>query len=71
MRSSYRVGMAPGPRQRGRHVARLLSTMLDAGTHDVTWEGRDDDGAAAAAGVYFVRATGGGETATRKVVLAK
>jgi len=51
---------------------RLLRTLVDgplaAGTHALLWDGRDDRGRLAAAGIYFVRATAGGEAATRKVV---
>lgn len=40
---------------RGRRVAQLHAGALPAGEHRLTWDGRHDDGRAAAAGVYLVR----------------
>lgn len=37
----------------GRRVRSLVSGALEAGEHAVTWDGRDDRGRRAAAGVYF------------------
>jgi hypothetical protein len=51
----------------GRAV-RTLRTSNDAGTRIVTWDGRDDRGARAPAGLYFVRMTQGGATALGRVV---
>jgi hypothetical protein len=39
----------------GRRAATLHRGILGAGSHALTWDGRSDDGAAAAAGMYFVR----------------
>lgn len=39
----------------GRRVRHLLDTRLPAGTHTITWDGRDDGERSAASGVYFVR----------------
>jgi len=52
----------------GRRVRRLLSGPLDAGPHDVTWNGRDEQGNRVAMGIYWVRIETGAEAATRKVV---
>lgn len=52
----------------GRLLRTLVDAPLPAGTHALLWDGRDDRGRHAGTGIYFVRATDGSETATRKVV---
>jgi hypothetical protein len=42
-----------------------------AGPHEVAWDGRDDGGREAAAGVYFVRVGAGGSSATGRMILLK
>ena len=39
----------------GRRVARLAHGTMGAGGHSLRWEGRDDSGRDAPAGIYFVR----------------
>jgi len=56
---------------RGRVVRRLVNGDLDAGRHEVIWNGRDDAGAAVATGVYLVRISDGSRTASAKLMLAK
>jgi hypothetical protein len=56
---------------RGRVVKTLVSGDLAAGQHEMVWEGRDDDGAPVATGVYLVRVHDGDRAATAKVVLTK
>jgi serine protease AprX len=51
---------------RGRRVRTLLDGARTAGTHRVAWEGRDDRGAPAAAGIYLARLEGAGRSAQRK-----
>jgi hypothetical protein len=41
--------------QQGRRVRGLLADERTAGEHIVTWDGRDEDGHALPAGLYFVR----------------
>ena len=55
----------------GRLVRRLTSDAYPRGRHAVRWDGRSDDGAAAAAGVYFSRLQTRQARFTRKLVLAK
>lgn len=56
----------------GRLVKTLVAEHRDAGSHQVVWNGTDERGGAAAAGVYLVRvATGDGEVETRKIGLIK
>lgn len=51
----------------GRRVRQLESGTHPAGAHASTWDGRDDDGNAAAAGVYFVTLTTPDGRETRKI----
>jgi len=43
--------------QMGRRVTRLFDRALAAGRHPIGWAGRDADGRASRAGVYFLRVT--------------
>jgi hypothetical protein len=52
----------------GRCVRTLVDGPLAAGTHAVAWDGRDDHGARAPAGLYWARLEAGGETAVRRLV---
>lgn len=52
----------------GRRVSLLADGWLEAGTHDVSWDGRGSSGRASP-GVYFVRFEGGGHRAARKLTL--
>ena len=56
---------------RGRRVATLLDAARPAGPGEVRWTGRDGNGQAVAAGVYFVRVEAAGETQTRRLVLVR
>ncbi len=56
---------------RGRLVRNLVSGQMEAGSHDVVWNGRDDRGQHSAAGVYFARLNSADGTRTIKMVLAK
>ncbi|MGD1048411.1 MAG: CARDB domain-containing protein [Candidatus Krumholzibacteriaceae bacterium] len=55
----------------GRRVAVLVSRELDAGRHEVYWNGMTVDGTAAASGVYFCTLKAGNLVETRKMVLLK
>ena len=56
---------------RGRRVRTLSRARYAAGTHSLTWNGRDDFGMPAAAGVYLLRVQAGEYQHTRKMVLVK
>jgi cathepsin K len=56
---------------RGRRVRELLAGQASVGRFSVVWDGRDDRGLEAAAGVYFVRLSGQGRSVTTKALLAK
>jgi hypothetical protein len=53
---------------RGRFVRRLASGELDAGPHQVQWDGRLDTGAFAPAGVYLVRIESEGIARSRRML---
>ncbi len=55
---------------RGR-VVRGWSGHYGAGTHSLTWDGRDEGGRAVASGVYIASARQGGAAIARKVTLLK
>jgi len=55
----------------GRKVAMLEDGMVEAGEHEMSWNGRSDDGPAVATGVYFVRLEALGTGKAIKSVLLK
>jgi flagellar hook assembly protein FlgD len=55
----------------GRRVKSLIDGPLAAGPQLVTWSGRDDDGRAAPAGIFFLRIDAQPYTAVRKVLLIR
>jgi hypothetical protein len=52
----------------GRRARTLLDGTLAAGPHDAQWDGRDESGAVAPAGLYWARLEAGGETVARRLV---
>jgi hypothetical protein len=52
-------------------VRTLLHGTREAGRHAVTWDGRSDDGAPGAPGVYFYRLTTDRATLSRKLILLR
>lgn len=52
-------------------VLRGWSGHYGAGTHSLTWDGRDEGGEAVASGVYIASARQGGAAIARKVTLLK
>lgn len=52
----------------GREVVALSRGEYAAGTHIMSWDGRDDAGRAVPAGLYWIRVSIGSEFATRAVV---
>jgi hypothetical protein len=55
----------------GRLVKRLVSEPMTAGSHDITWEGRDSQDRPAAAGVYFFRLKTADTVDTKRMTLLK
>jgi len=76
-RGTTRVSFSLGNAQRvraavydlaGRRVAKLADGIREPGTYTLDWNGRDDAGSPAAAGLYFCRVEAGGQAVTRKVM---
>ncbi len=55
----------------GRLVTQLVNEVMDAGDHQITWNGKDDSGNQAASGVYFYKMNAGNYSATDKMVMLK
>jgi FlgD Ig-like domain len=55
----------------GHLVRTLVNDVEGYGAHDVTWDGRDDNGAVMGSGVYFYRLRAGKITESKKMVLLK
>ena len=55
----------------GRRVATLVDREVEAGRHEVVWDGTNDAGDPVASGVYFSRLTATGEEHSAKMVLLK
>lgn len=56
---------------RGRRLRNLAHGRLEAGAHEVAWDGTDGAGRRAAPGVYFARVTGAGRAETVRVALVR
>ncbi|HOY43911.1 MAG TPA: right-handed parallel beta-helix repeat-containing protein [bacterium] len=56
---------------RGRRIRTLVDRHQAAGEYHLDWDGCDQDGRAAAAGIYFVRIRAAGYTASRKMALVR
>lgn len=55
----------------GRLVRTLSDDDYPPGTHEVTWDGRDDTGSRVASGLYFSQVHAGDVVETRRVLLVK
>lgn len=55
----------------GRLVRALVDDSEAAGSREVTWDGRSDQGAKVAAGVYFCQLRAAGRTITRQLLLTR
>ena len=55
----------------GRLVRTVENRVLEAGDHEITWDGLDDRGRSVASGVYFYRLSSRGETFAKKLVVIR
>jgi flagellar hook assembly protein FlgD len=55
----------------GRRVASLVDQPMPAGSHTVTWQGRNDQGELVASGTYFYRIEAGNFRKVFKMTLLK
>ena len=56
---------------RGRLVRTLLRDEVGVGPHEITWNGRDNQGARVSSGIYFYRIQAGDFTSTKRMFLLK
>ncbi|HPR17638.1 MAG TPA: S8 family serine peptidase [Candidatus Cloacimonadota bacterium] len=57
---------------KGQKVRTLVSDKQNAGTHIVTWNGKDDNGSNVGSGIYFYKLQAGARyTSSRKMILLK
>jgi hypothetical protein len=55
----------------GRRVRTLSDGEENAGPHEAAWDGRDEGGAPAASGVYFIRVSWNGVTRATRLILSR
>lgn len=55
----------------GRRIRRLQAETQEAGTHHITWDGRDGKGSEAASGVYYCEVRWRDKRDTRRLVLLR
>jgi Subtilase family/FlgD Ig-like domain len=55
----------------GRHVRTLAHGDLEAGTHRMDWDGRDDAGRTLTSGIYFTQLLVNGVPSTEKMILVR
>jgi hypothetical protein len=55
----------------GRLVRTLVDGQSEAGTHVISWDGRDEAGRALSSGVYYYRFETSGASETRKMILSR
>lgn len=55
----------------GRLVRKLVQEFLAAGSYEKQWDGRDERGSTAAAGIYLLRLQRNGKVLTHKLVVTK
>ncbi|MFH1843362.1 MAG: FlgD immunoglobulin-like domain containing protein, partial [bacterium] len=56
---------------RGELVATLIDEVVQPGSHDVFWDGKDAGGTAVSSGVYFYIAEAAGKSIIDKIALIK
>jgi Peptidase family C25/Propeptide_C25/FlgD Ig-like domain len=56
---------------RGQKVITLVTNSMDAGLHQIVWEGLDDAGKQISSGIYFYKMKAGEYNATRKMIMMK
>jgi len=56
---------------KGQKVKTLINNKLDEGSHQVVWDGRDDNENALSSGVYFYKLQAGNYSETKKMILLK
>jgi len=55
----------------GQQICKLAAEYITAGTHNLTWDGRDNSGKAVSSGVYIIRLQAGKHVASRSMLHMK
>ena len=55
----------------GERVRTLINGSLDAGSHSITWDGKNETGSVVASGIYFYKLNAGDQVMTKKMNLLK
>jgi photosystem II stability/assembly factor-like uncharacterized protein len=55
----------------GQEVRILVDELKEAGTYEVIWDGKDDQGKEVASGIYFCKLVVGDQSQTKKMILIK
>jgi len=55
----------------GRHVATLARGTMEAGRHELRWDGRSDSGAPLSSGLYLMRLDAGGQSRTSRITIVR
>ncbi|MCD4829812.1 MAG: T9SS type A sorting domain-containing protein, partial [Candidatus Cloacimonetes bacterium] len=56
---------------RGQKVTTLVDGPMEAGQHNITWQGTDSNGQPVGSGIFFYKMKSGRFTATKKMILLK
>ncbi len=56
---------------RGKRIRTLIDSKLEAGRHEVVWDGRDDTGVLVPSGIYIYTLATGNHAVVRKMLLLK
>ncbi len=56
---------------RGRLIAELVNEKQEAGSHQISWDGKDKNGTQIATGIYLLQVVAGKANETRKLLLIK
>ena len=56
---------------KGQKVRTLIDRTLEAGSHNLVWNGKDENGNSVASGLYLYRLKAGKYTSTKKMILMK
>jgi len=56
---------------RGQRVKELLNKVVDAGQHEITWNGKDESGNNVSSGIFFCRIVSGTKSVVKKMILLK
>ncbi len=56
---------------KGQKVKTLINEKLEAGNHQVTWDGKDENSKPVSSGIYFYKMKCGDYTSVRKMILLK